>query len=81
MKGMGLKITPVIGRCLLCIQVFLGLWLALPGLIASPNSPNKGPNPPPSSHSPLLWYFSKYQCNNLVSFPKSGHILRVSGLF
>ena len=31
-----------------------GIWLALLGLIASPNSPNRGFSLPPSAHPPLL---------------------------
>ena len=30
----------------------MGLWLALLGLIASPNSPNRGFNLPPADHPP-----------------------------
>ena len=37
MEGMGLKFTPVIGRRLLRHSSTFGLWLALLGLIASPN--------------------------------------------
>ena len=32
------------------IEACLGLWLALLGFIASPNSPNRGFNPPPAAH-------------------------------
>ena len=32
----------------------LGLWLALLSLIATPNSPNRGYNPPPVAHPPLI---------------------------
>ena len=41
MEGMGLKLTPC-----------LGLWLALPGLMASPNDPNEGYSLPLASHPP-----------------------------
>ena len=52
MEGMGLKFTPMIVGCLLGPLSMFGPMLALIGLIASPNSPNKGFNPPPASHSP-----------------------------
>ena len=39
MEGMGLIFTPVLVRCLLGPLGLLGLWLALLGLIKSPNSP------------------------------------------
>ena len=44
MEGMGLKLTPVVVECLLGrLGMFeLDLWLALLGLIASPNGPNRG---------------------------------------
>ena len=42
MEGMGLKFTPVMGDVSYAIQTCLGLWLALLGLITSPNSPNGG---------------------------------------
>ena len=46
-EGMGLKLTPVVVRCLLGPD--------LCRLIASPNSPNKKFNPPPAAHhSPPL---------------------------
>ena len=48
MEGMGLKFTPGRGSYY-TIQVCLGLWLALLGLIASANSPNGWFNPPPAS--------------------------------
>ena len=44
---MGLKFTPVVVRCLLGSLSVLGLWLALLGLIASPNTPNRSFNFPP----------------------------------
>ena len=53
MEGMDLKFTPVVARRLLGPQACLGLWLALLGLIVSPNSPNGGFNPLPAAH-PLL---------------------------
>ena len=53
MEGMGLKFTPVMGRHRLAHLSILGLWLALLGLIASPNSPNEEFNLPPTSHPPL----------------------------
>ena len=53
------------------LQSCLGLWPALHGLIATPNSPIGGFNPPPASHPPTppppgrpspytgnLWYYS-----------------------
>ena len=50
MEGMGLKFTPVIGGDVsYTIQPCLGLCLALLGLIASPNSPNRGFSLPPAS--------------------------------
>ena len=48
--GMGLKITPVIWRCLLCHSSMFGPIASNLGLIANPNSPNGGFNPPPASH-------------------------------
>ena len=51
MEGMGLKFATVIERHLLDHLTCLGLWLVFLGLIASPNSPNGGFNPPfPSTH-------------------------------
>ena len=46
----GLKFTPVMEDVSYAIQACLGLWLALLGPIASPNSPNGRFNPPPASH-------------------------------
>ena len=53
MEGMGLKLTPVIARCLLGHLNMFGLWLALLAFTASPNSPNRGFNLPPAIHPPL----------------------------
>ena len=50
MEGMGLKLTPVVMRCLSGPLSMFGLWVALLRLIARPNSPNKGFNPPPAAH-------------------------------
>ena len=50
MEGMGVKFTPGMGDVYYAIQACLGLWLALLGLIASPNGPY-GPNI--SLHTPL----------------------------
>ena len=50
MEVMGLKLTPVVVRHLLAFHVHLDLWLALLGLIASPNSSNGRFNPPPAPH-------------------------------
>ena len=50
MEGMGLELTPVVTRHLLCPLSMFGPMLALLGLIASPNSPNGGFNPPPAAH-------------------------------
>ena len=47
MEGIGLKYTLVIVRRFLGPQACLGLWLALLGLIASPNG---GFNIPPAAH-------------------------------
>ena len=67
MEGMGLKFTPVVVGCLLGPAGMFGPMadMTLLGLIASPNSPNRGhiqlptlwsshypPNPPPT-HIPL----------------------------
>ena len=52
MEGMGVKFTPVMRRCLLHHSSILGLWLALLGPIASPNSLNGGFKLPPASHPP-----------------------------
>ena len=46
MEGMGLKLTSVVVRQLLDCLAYLGLWLAFLGLIASPNSLNRGYNLP-----------------------------------
>ena len=51
MEGMGLKFTPVRGL-LGHLSMFGPIWLALLGLIASPNSPNEGFNPSPAFHPP-----------------------------
>ena len=60
MEGTGLKLTPVVVRQLIGSLAYLGLWLAFLGLIASPNSLNRGYNLPavahlstPPSHPPL----------------------------
>ena len=53
MEGMGVKFTWDRETSINAIQVCLGLWLALLGPIASPNSPNRGFNPPPAFHLPL----------------------------
>ena len=50
MEGMGLELTPVVTRHLLRPLSMFGPMLALLGLIASPNSPNGGFNPPPAAH-------------------------------
>ena len=50
MEGMGMKFTPGIGDVYYAIQACLGLWLALLGLIATPNGPNGWFSPPPASH-------------------------------
>ena len=49
MEGMRLKVTPVIGRCLLHHPSVFGPMAGTCGLIASPNSPDEGFNPPPAS--------------------------------
>ena len=66
--GFGLKFTPVVRDVLYALQACLGLWLALLGPIANPNSPNwrfnlplashpryppPPSNPPPPTHPPL----------------------------
>ena len=53
MEDMGLKFTPVIWRCLLRHSSMFRPMAGTIGLIASPNSPNGGFNPPPASHPPL----------------------------
>ena len=46
-------IHPCVGETSLkALQSCLGLWLALLGLIATPNGPVGRCNPPPASHSP-----------------------------
>ena len=52
MEGMGVKFTSGMGDIYYAIQACLGLWLALLGLIASPNGPNGWFNLPPASHQP-----------------------------
>ena len=55
MEGMGVKLTSVVVRCLLGpLGMFgtMGLWMALSGLIASPNTSNGGCNLPPAALSP-----------------------------
>ena len=50
----GSDIHPCVGETSLkALQSCLGLWLALLGLIATPNSPVGRCNPPPASHPPL----------------------------
>ena len=66
MEGMGLKLTPVVVRCLLGPLSMFGSIAGTLGLIARPNSPNGGyglpltahlphcpPHPPPN-HPPLI---------------------------
>ena len=49
----GSDIHPCVGETSLkALQLCLGLWLALLGLIATPNSPIGWCNPPPASHPP-----------------------------
>ena len=49
----GSDIHPCVGETSLkALQSCLGLWLALLGLIATPNSPVGWCNPPPASHPP-----------------------------
>ena len=49
----GSDIHPCVGETSLkALQSCLGLWLALLGLIATPNSPVGRCNPPPASHPP-----------------------------
>ena len=49
----GSDIHPCVGETSLnALQSCLGLWLALLGLIATPNSPIGWCNPPPASHPP-----------------------------
>ena len=53
------------------IEACLGIWLALLGLIANLNTPNRGFNPPPPSHPPPptcpppitchQWYYSGFE--------------------
>ena len=50
MEGTGLKLNPVLVRQLLGSVAYLGLWLAFLGLIASPNSLNRGYNLPLAAH-------------------------------
>ena len=52
MEGMGLKFKPVVVRLLLGPTSMFGEygWHFLHALIASPNSPNRGFNLPPSAH-------------------------------
>ena len=52
MEGTGLKLTPVIVRLFLVYLSMFDLWLELLRLIASPNSPNRGFNPPLAAHPP-----------------------------
>ena len=53
MEGMCLKLTPMVVRRLLgYLLACLNLWLALHGLIASPNGPNGGFGPPLACHLP-----------------------------
>ena len=54
MEGTGLKLILAAVRCLLGPIGMSGLWLALRGLIANPNSPNRGYNPPPFAYSSQL---------------------------
>ena len=50
----GYDIHPCVGETSLkALQLCLGLWLALLGLIATPNSPVGRCPPPPASHPPL----------------------------
>ena len=49
---MGLKFTPVMGSCPLRHSSMFGLWLALLGPIASPNSLNGRFSLPPASQPP-----------------------------
>ena len=44
MEGTGLKLTPVVVRQLIGSLTYLGLWLALLGLVDSSNSLNRGYN-------------------------------------
>ena len=69
MKGMGLKFTPVMGDVSYAIQACLDLWLALLGLITSPNSPNRTFNPPapPPFNMPLQKKLLKIQRCKLTS--------------
>ena len=66
-------IFPVVVRWLLGPLSLFGLWLALLGVIASPNIPNRGNNPPPAAHlytthpthpPPYIfysWYYSGFE--------------------
>ena len=88
MEGMGLKFTPMTGDVSYAIQACLGLWLALLGLTASPNSPNGGFNLPPvpptllPSHLPspynvpsvILQWFRK-SCSKSSSVSRDAPIL------
>ena len=56
MKGMGIKFTSVVVRCLLGPLSIFGP-MALLELIASPNSPNRGFSLPPVAHLP---HYSPY---------------------
>ena len=49
MEGMCLKFTPVLARCLLGRRHIWAYGCTLFGLIASPNSPNRGYNPLPTA--------------------------------
>ena len=52
MEGMGLKFSPVIVRHLLGHLSVFGPMARTPGLIANPNSPNGGFNPPLTAYPP-----------------------------
>ena len=52
MEGMGLKLTPVVVRCLLSLLSMFGPMAGTSWIhtVASTNSPNRGYNPPPTPH-------------------------------
>ena len=52
MEGMILKFTPMMARHVLGHLSMFGPMVALLGLIASPNSPNRGLNLPLAAHPP-----------------------------
>ena len=65
MEGMGLKFTPVVVRHLLGPLSMFGIWQVPLGLIASPNSPYRGINSPPTAHPcPPHPFLPPYTCHS-----------------